>query len=50
MKDPEFMAELRRAGSNSAPMAGEELQKLVADLGAVPPAIVDKVKTLYPLN
>ncbi len=31
-------------------MAGEELQKLVVDLGSVPPAIIDKVKSLYPLN
>ncbi len=50
MKDPEFMAELAASRVELGPMAGEELQKLVADLSAVPPAIVDKVKALYPLN
>jgi tripartite-type tricarboxylate transporter receptor subunit TctC len=50
MKDPEFMAELAASRVELGPMPGEELQKLVADLGAVPPAIIDKVKALYPLN
>ena len=50
MKDPEFMAELAASRVELGPMVGEELQKLVADLSAVPPAIIDKVKALYPLN
>jgi hypothetical protein len=31
-------------------MGGEELQKFVAEIGSVPPAILDKVKAIYPLN
>ena len=50
MKDPEFIAELAASRVELGPMAGEELQKLVADLAHVPPAMVDKVKTMYPLN
>jgi tripartite-type tricarboxylate transporter receptor subunit TctC len=50
MKDSEFIAELKANRVELGPMGGEELHKLVADLGAVPPAIVDKVRAIYPLN
>lgn len=50
MKDPEFVAELRANRVELGPMAGEDLQKFVADLAAVPPVIVDKVRAIYPLN
>ena len=32
------------------PLKGEELQKIVAEVGSIPPAILDKVKAIYPLN
>jgi hypothetical protein len=32
------------------PMPGEELQKLVAEVGTVSPDIIDKVRAIYPLN
>ena len=50
MKDPAFQAELKSQRVELGPMAGEELQKLVVELGAVSPAIIDKVKAIYPLN
>ena len=50
MKDPEFVAELKSNRVELGPMAGEDLQKLVVDLGATPPAMVDKIKAIYPLN
>jgi len=50
MKDSEFIAELKANRVELGPMNGEELHKLVADLGAVSPAIIDKVKAIYPLN
>jgi tripartite-type tricarboxylate transporter receptor subunit TctC len=50
MKDPEFVAELKANRVELGPMAGEDLQKLVVELGAVSPAILDKVKAIYPLN
>jgi tripartite-type tricarboxylate transporter receptor subunit TctC len=50
MKDPEFIAELKTSRVELGPMAGEELQKLVIDLGATAPALVDKIKAVYPLN
>jgi hypothetical protein len=31
-------------------MAGEGLQKLVVRLGATPPAMVEKIKAVYPMN
>jgi tripartite-type tricarboxylate transporter receptor subunit TctC len=50
MKDPDFVAELNSNRVELGVMAGEDLQKLVADLGATPPAMVDKIKMVYPLN
>ena len=50
MKDPDYAAELAASRVELGPMVGEELQKLVGDLGVVPSAIIDKVKALYPLN
>jgi hypothetical protein len=31
-------------------LRGEELQKLVEEVGSVSPAILEKVKAIYPLN
>jgi tripartite-type tricarboxylate transporter receptor subunit TctC len=50
MKDPDFIAELKSNRVELGVMAGEDLQKLVVDLGATPPAMVDKIKAVYPLN
>jgi tripartite-type tricarboxylate transporter receptor subunit TctC len=50
MKDPEFIAELNANRVELGPMPGEALQKLVAELGAASPDIIDKVKAIYPLN
>ena len=50
MKDPAFIAELKAQRVELGPMPGEELQKLVVEVGNVSPAIIDKVKAIYPLN
>lgn len=50
MKDPAFQAELKSQRVELGPMPGEELQKLVVEVGVVSPAIIDKVKAIYPLN
>jgi tripartite-type tricarboxylate transporter receptor subunit TctC len=50
MQDPAFMAELKAQRVELGPMGGEELQKLVVEVGTVSPAILDKVKAIYPLN
>ena len=50
MKDPDFIAELKSNRVELGVMPGEDLQKLVVDLGATPPAMVDKIKAVYPLN
>jgi tripartite-type tricarboxylate transporter receptor subunit TctC len=50
MKDPAFQAELKQQRVELGPMPGEELQKLVVEVGTVSPAIIDKVKAIYPLN
>ena len=50
MQDAEFVAELKANRVELSPMSGEALQDLVAGLGATSPAVVDKVKAIYPLN
>jgi tripartite-type tricarboxylate transporter receptor subunit TctC len=50
VKDPAFLAELKAARVDVGPMPGEELQRLVAEVANVSPAIIDKVKAIYPIN
>ena len=50
MKDPEFLDDLKKMRLDVGTMPGEELQKLVEEVDQVPPAIMDKVKAIYPLN
>jgi len=50
MKDPDFVAELTSNRVELGVMTGEDLQRLVVDLGATPPAMVAKIKAVYPLN
>src|SRR6185503_8090985 len=47
MKDPEFLAEARKANLTVGPMRGEELQKLVGEVAAIKPDIVEKVRAAY---
>src|SRR5499426_298440 len=50
MQDAAFVAELKAQRVELGPMPGEELQKLVAEVGTVSPDIIDKVRAIYPLN
>src|SRR6478672_4155911 len=47
MKDPEFLAEAEKTQLSVGPLPGEELQKLVADVAAISPAILEKVRAAY---
>ena len=44
MKDPEFLAEAERTKLTIGPLAGEELQKLVAEVSGLSPEMIEKVK------
>jgi tripartite-type tricarboxylate transporter receptor subunit TctC len=48
--DPEYIADMKAQGLELTPMGGQELQQFVEEIGRVPPAILDKVKAIYPLN
>jgi tripartite-type tricarboxylate transporter receptor subunit TctC len=50
VKDPEFIADLDAQKLDLGPLPGEDLQKLIEEVANVPPAILDNVKGLYPLN
>jgi tripartite-type tricarboxylate transporter receptor subunit TctC len=47
MQDPEFIAEAQKTKLTVSPMAGEELQKLVAEVSNLSPALLEKVRTAY---
>jgi tripartite-type tricarboxylate transporter receptor subunit TctC len=48
MKDPEFLGEAQRIRLGVTPMTGEELQKLVAQVSGLSPALLEKVRAAYP--
>ncbi|MEA2660187.1 MAG: hypothetical protein QOF64_3007 [Candidatus Binatota bacterium] len=50
IKDPEYVAEMDKQRLEITPLRGEELQKLIEEVGHVSPAILEKVKAIYPLN
>ena len=48
MKDPEFRADAERARLGVTPMSGEDVQKLIAEVSDLSPALLEKVRTAYP--
>ena len=48
MKDPAFVADVEKLKLGLDPMTGEEVQKLVADVGDVSPELLEKVRAAYP--
>lgn len=47
VKDPEFIAEFRKAQVDLIPMTGADLQKLVEEVGSIKPDLIAKVKAVY---
>jgi len=50
MKDPVFLADVQRATLSVGPMAGEDLQKLIAQVSTLPPDMLEKVRVAYLSN
>jgi len=50
MKDPDFLADAQRIKITVNPLSGEELQKLVAEVSNLSPALLEKVRTAYVLK
>jgi tripartite-type tricarboxylate transporter receptor subunit TctC len=50
MKDPELLADAQRINVGVSPLAGEDLQRLVADVSQLPPALLDKVRAAYTVH
>jgi tripartite-type tricarboxylate transporter receptor subunit TctC len=50
IKDPDYIAEMDKQRLEIIPPPGAELQTIVAEAGSISPAILDKVKAIYPLN
>ena len=47
MKDPDFIKDFETSRIEVIPMSGSELQKVVEELGALPPDLVDKIRKAY---
>ena len=50
MKDAPFQAEAKMAKLDLLPVSGAELQKIVAEIVATPPAVVQRLKTVLNLK
>ena len=48
VKDPEFLAEAEKVRLGVSPMTGEEVHKLVAEVSGLSPALLEKVRAVYP--
>ena len=44
MKDPEFLADAKKSKLDIDPIGGEEVQKMIADMFKLPPALVARLK------
>lgn len=50
MRDPEFIAETKKTKLTVDPLTGEELQKLVASVSDITPALLEKVRAAYSIG
>lgn len=50
IKDPRFVEEAKKIGMEISPMTGEQIQQMVADVYALPPAIVEKARIYLDSN
>jgi tripartite-type tricarboxylate transporter receptor subunit TctC len=48
--DPDYIADMSKLQLEVIPLKGEEIQKLAEEVGTVSPAILQKVKAIYPVN
>ena len=46
MRDPEFLAEMKKLNMTVDPTSGEDVERIVRDAHALPPALIDKVRKL----
>jgi tripartite-type tricarboxylate transporter receptor subunit TctC len=44
MRDREFLAEMKKLSMTVDPTSGEDMEKVIADAYALPPALIDKVR------
>jgi tripartite-type tricarboxylate transporter receptor subunit TctC len=49
-KDPQYIADARKLRVELGPLPGSELQKVIEEVGSLSPAIVAKVKAVYPMK
>jgi hypothetical protein len=46
MKDPDFLADMRKEGLEVHPTGGQALAALIGEIYATPPAVVERAKAL----
>jgi tripartite-type tricarboxylate transporter receptor subunit TctC len=47
VKDPDYLAEMRAQRIEPIPLNGEDLQKIISDLGTMSPELINEVKKVY---
>ena len=47
MKDPEFLADAKKSRLDTQPLTGEEIEKIVAQLFKIDPAVVNQLKEIF---
>jgi tripartite-type tricarboxylate transporter receptor subunit TctC len=50
MKDPAFLADVKKTRVDVVPLKGEELQKMVSEISDISPALLEKVRKAYTSN
>ena len=47
LKDPQFLDGLAKVGGDLAPISGQDLQNLIAELDTLPHDLIERVKSVY---
>ena len=50
VRSPDFLAEADKLRIEIGPLPGAALQKIVVEMQAISPEVIEKIKAIYPLN
>ena len=50
VRSPDFLAEADKLRIEIGPLPGPALQKIVVEMQAISPEVIEKIKAIYPLN
>ncbi len=50
ISEPQFVSDVVRTGGEVRPLTGEAMQKLIGELDAMSPALLERIKEIYPVS